>query len=109
MHSTSSISVYALEFAKKIDLANLNSIADKLDIDKLNNVPSNLSNLKSWVRKLDNGKLETTPVDLSKLSDAVEYVVVTNTEYNELDRKVNAIKTNDTSELAIEHRLQHKN
>ena len=41
---------------------------DKLDIDKLINVPSNLSNLKSKVDKLDIEKLETTPVDLSKLA-----------------------------------------
>ena len=34
-----------LHFAKKNDLANLKSGADKLDIDKLKNVPSNLSNL----------------------------------------------------------------
>ena len=41
-------------FAKKIDLtdlANLKSDADKLDIDKLKNVPSGLSNLKSKVDK----------------------------------------------------------
>ena len=33
-------------FAKNIDLASLTSNVDKLDIDKLKNVPSNLSNLK---------------------------------------------------------------
>ena len=37
-------------FAKKVDSANLKSIACKLDIDKLKNVPTNLSNLK---RKVD--------------------------------------------------------
>ena len=39
------------KFAKKVDLANLKSNADKLDIYKLKNVLNNLSNLKS---KLDN-------------------------------------------------------
>ena len=34
-------------FVKITDLANLKSIVDKLDIDKLKNVPANLSNLKS--------------------------------------------------------------
>ena len=34
-------------FAKKVDLANLKSGVDKLDIDKLKNVPSGLSNSKS--------------------------------------------------------------
>ena len=52
------------DFAKKIDLVNLKSNVDKLDIDKFKNVPSNLSNLKSKVDKLDIGKLETTSVDL---------------------------------------------
>ena len=52
------------KFAKKVDLANLKSDVDKLDIDKLKNVPSGLSSLKSKVDKLDIGKLETTPVDL---------------------------------------------
>ena len=56
------------DFAKITDLANLKSNVDKLDIDKLKNVPSGLSSLKSKVDKLDIDKLETIPVDLSKLS-----------------------------------------
>ena len=40
-----------------IDLANLKSDVDKLDIDKLKNVPTNLSNLKSKLDKLDIDKL----------------------------------------------------
>ena len=36
---------------KKTDLANLKSVVDKLDIDKLKRVPTNLGNLKS---KVDN-------------------------------------------------------
>ena len=38
-------------FAKKVDLASLKSDAEKLDIDKLKNIPINLSNLKSKVEK----------------------------------------------------------
>ena len=34
-------------FAKKTDLAHLKSEVDQLDIDKLENLPTNLSNLKS--------------------------------------------------------------
>ena len=41
------------KFAKKVDLANLKSDVDKIDIDQLKNVPSNLSNLKRKVDKLD--------------------------------------------------------
>ena len=61
------------KFAKKVDLANLKSNVDKLDIDKLKNVPTNLSNLKSKVDKLDVDKLVPFPVDLSKLSDVVKH------------------------------------
>ena len=39
------IKILKSKFATKVDLANLKSNADKLDIDKLKNVPSNLSNL----------------------------------------------------------------
>ena len=41
------------KFARKVDLANLKSDVDKVDIDKLKNVSSNLSNLKSKTDKLD--------------------------------------------------------
>ena len=56
------------KFAKKVDLANLISNVDKLDIDKLKNVPTNLSNLKSKVEKLDVDKLVPVLFDFSKLS-----------------------------------------
>ena len=39
-------------FAKNVDLADLRPNVDKLDIDKLKNVPTILSNLKSKVDKL---------------------------------------------------------
>ena len=38
-------------FAKNVDLASLKSNVDRLDTDKLKNVPSNINNLKS---KIDN-------------------------------------------------------
>ena len=69
-------------FAKTVDLANLKSNVDKLDIDKLKNVPTNLSNLKSKVDKLDVDKLVPVPVDLSKLSDVVKNDVVKKDVYN---------------------------
>ena len=73
---------YDLKNATGIDLVSLKAEVDKLDIDKLKSVPTNLSNLKSKVDKLDIGKLETTPVDLSKLSNVVKNEVVKKTEYN---------------------------
>ena len=54
------------KFAKKIDLANLKSNVDKLDIDKFKNLPINLSKFKSKVDQLDVDKLVPVPVDLSK-------------------------------------------
>ena len=57
------------KFAKKVDLANLKSNVDKLEIDKLKNVPTNLRNLKSKVDKLDVEKLALpVPVDLIKIN-----------------------------------------
>ena len=50
-------------FAKKVNLASLNCNVDKLDIDKLENLPTNLSNLKSKVDKLDVDKLLPVPVN----------------------------------------------
>ena len=66
----------ASNFAKKVDLANLKSNVDKLDIDKLKNAPTNLSNLKTKVNKLDVDKSVPVPVDLSKLSDVAKNDVV---------------------------------
>ena len=57
------------DFAKRVDLANLKSNVDKLDIGKLKIVPTNLSNLKSKVDKLDVDKLVPVLVDLGKLSN----------------------------------------
>ena len=87
------------EIAKKTDLANLKSDVDKLNFDKLKNVPRGLRNLKSKVDKLDIGKLEITPVDFSNLNDVEKNQFVKKTEYNELHKKVNNIKTTDTSDL----------
>ena len=56
-------------FAKKTDLVHLKFDVDKLDINKVKKVSSNLSNLKSKVDKLEADKLVSVPVDLSKLSE----------------------------------------
>ena len=82
------------KFAKKVDLANLKSQVDKVNIGNLKNVPSGLNSLKT---KVD--KLVPALVDLSKLSDVVKNYVVRKTEYNKLVKKANAIKTTDTSDL----------
>ena len=76
------VGVDTSKYAKTVDLAILKSNVDKLDIDKLKNVPNNLSSLKSKVDKLDVDKLVPVPVDLSKLSDVVKNDVVKKDVYN---------------------------
>ena len=62
-------SIDTSDFAKKTDV-------DKLNIDKLNNVPSIINSLKSKLDKLDIGKLGATLVELSKLNNVVKNDVV---------------------------------
>ena len=57
----------------KVDWANLKCDVDKLDINKLKNVPSGLSSLKSKVDNLDVDELIPIPV---KLSDVVKTDVI---------------------------------
>ena len=45
---------------------------DRLDINKLTNVPTSLNNLKTKVDDLDADKLKTVPVDLKKSSNVVD-------------------------------------
>ena len=58
---------------------------------------SGLRNLKSKVDILDLDKLVPLLVDLRKLSDVVKNDVIKKTEYDEVDKKVNNIKTTDIS------------
>ena len=78
-------------FAKKVDLASLKSNADQLDIDKLENLPTNLNNLKNKVDKLDVDKLVPAPIKLSKLSNVVQNVAkkdVYNTMIKDIEDKI---------------------
>ena len=63
-------------FAKKIHYICLKSDVDKLDIDKLKTVLTNLNNLTSEVGKLDVDKLEAVPINLKKPSDIIDNDVV---------------------------------
>ena len=60
------------KFARKVDLASLKSEVDKLDIDKLEKIPTGLNSLKSKVDKFD----------LIKLSGVVKNDVVKKDMYN---------------------------
>ena len=55
--------IYTSSFPKKVDLANLASNVDKLDIDKLKNVPTTLSNLKSKIDKLNDNEATKTALN----------------------------------------------
>ena len=77
-------------FAKKIDLANLKFNVDKLNIDKLKNVPSGLKSLKSKVDKLDFGKLGTAPVLLNEVKGPIPNTtnLATNTALMAVENKI---------------------
>ena len=55
------------DLAVKKDFVALKAKVDKLNIDKLTNVPTSLYNLKAKVDGLDIGKSKNPPVDLKKL------------------------------------------
>ena len=57
--SKNAVGVDTSKFAKKVGLASLKFNEDKLDIDKLKYIPSNLGNLKIKVDKLDGDKFST--------------------------------------------------
>ena len=52
------------DLAAKKDFIALKAEVDKLDINKLVNVPTSLNNLKRKVDDSDIGKLKTNPIDL---------------------------------------------
>ena len=70
----------------------LKAKADKLDIDKLNNVPRGLNNLKTKVGNLDDGKLKTVPFDLKIFFNVVNKEVLRKTKYNKLNSKVDDLE-----------------
>ena len=80
---------------------------DKLDIDKLKNVSSNLSNLKSKVVKLDFDKLVPVPVGLCKQSDVVKNYVVENDVYHARIKNIED-KIPDCSNLATNTTINGK-
>ena len=73
----------------------------------------NLANLKTEGDKLDIDKLVPIPVDLSKLSDVVKNDFVKKDVYNKLVTKVNNIDTSgfalktkyDTDKLELENKI----
>ena len=58
---------------------------DKLDINKLVNVPTDLINLKTKVNDLDDEKLKTVSTGLKKLSDVASKEVIRNIKLDKLN------------------------
>ena len=86
-------------FAKKNDLTNLKCDVDKLDIDKLKNMPSGLINLKSKLYNSNIDKLIPVSINLSKLSDVVKSDVIRKDVYNAKTKNIED-KTPDITNLA---------
>ena len=95
------------DMIKKVNLANLKSNVDKMNFDKLKNIPNNLNNLKSKVDKLDPDKLKFVPVDLSKLSDVVKNDVAKKDVYNAKIKNIED-KIPDITNLATNASLNAK-
>ena len=81
----------------KIDLSNYATKADVKNISHADtsgfSLKTNLANLKSEVDKLDIDKLNPVTTDLSKLSNAVKNDLVKKADYNKLVTKVDNIDT----------------
>ena len=101
----------------KVDLSNYATKANVKNITHIDTsrfaLKTNLANLKTEVDKLDIDKLVPVPTDLSKLSNVVKNDVVKKTEYNNLANKVNNIDTSrfilktkyDADKLELEKKI----
>ena len=76
---------------------------EKLDINNLTNFFVNLNDLKTKVDDLDIGKLKTVPLDLKKLSDVVNNKVVKNTKFNKLKTEVNSLEKKNLEATTLIH------
>ena len=70
------------DLASKKDFISLKAEVEKLDINNLVNVLTNLNNLKTKVDGFDVCKFKTVPVDLKKLIDVLDNKVDKNTKFN---------------------------
>ena len=77
-------------YATKTDLKNVSHV----DVSSFE-LKLNLTNLKSEVDRLDIRKLQIVPVDLAKLSNKVANDVITKAQFSTLVSKVHSIDTTD--------------
>ena len=101
----------------RVDISNYATKADIKNIAHVDTsnftLKTNLANLKTEVDKLHINKLVPVPTDLSKLFDVVKNDVIKKTEYNKLVTKVNNIDTSgfilktkyDADKLKLENKI----
>ena len=90
------VKVYLSNYATKTDLKNVTHV-DTLSFAR----KTNLASIETEVTKLDIDKLAPVPVDLSKLSDVVKNDVVKNTVHDKLVTKVNNINNSLATKTAL--------
>ena len=95
------------DLAAESDFIALKAEVDKLEINKLVNVPTSLNNLKAKVDDLDISKLNAVPVNLKTLTDAVSKEVVKNTKFSKLYTKINSLENKNPDSATLIHVNQY--
>ena len=80
---------------------------DKIDINKLINVPTSSNNFKTYVDDLDDAELKTVLTDLKKVSDAVKNGIVKKTNLYTLKTKVNELDNKIPDAIPLIHINQY--
>ena len=96
------------DVADKKDVIALKTEVDKLNINKLVNVPTSLNNLKTKVEELDIGKLKKCSHRLKKISDATDNEFAKNTNFTTLETKVNNLEQDISDATALICNLEKK-
>ena len=100
-------SIDTANLSAKSDFIALKAEIDKLEINKLVNVPTSLNNLKAKVDDLDVSKLNAVPIKLKTLSDAVSKEVVKNTKFSKLYTKINSLENKNPDSATLIHVNQY--
>ena len=93
------------DVADKKDVIALKTEVDKLNINKLVNVPTSLNNLKTKVEELDIGKLKKCSHRLKKISDATDNEFA---NFTTLETKVNNLEQDISDATALICNLEKK-
>ena len=94
--------------ADKKDVIALKTEVDKLNINKLVNVPTSLNNLKTKLEELDIGKLKKCSHRLKKISDVTDNEFAKNTNFTTLETKVNNLEQDISDATALICNLEKK-